>query len=107
MEGAARREAEEELGIALTGRFEPLGTVKQAGGKWVEGFATEQDIEPGRIASNTFTMEWPRGSGREHSFPEIDEARWFTLDEAGEWMLPSQRPFLERLTDLLRNSPRA
>jgi predicted NUDIX family NTP pyrophosphohydrolase len=105
-EMAARREAEEELGIALKGRLEPLGAIRQAGGKWVEAFATAQDIDPGQIASNTFTIEWPRGSGRQQAFPEIDEARWFSLAEAGDWMLPSQHPLLERLADLLRNPPR-
>lgn len=102
IEAAARREAEEELGIPLTPPFERLGTIRQAGGKRVEGFATEEDIDIGEIASNTFTIEWPRGSGRQQAFPEVDEARWFSLAEAAEWMLPSQRPFLDLLTENLR-----
>jgi predicted NUDIX family NTP pyrophosphohydrolase len=101
-ETAARREAEEELGVTLAGPFEPLGRVRQAGGKWVEAFATRQDIDPRQVASNTFTIEWPRGSGRQQSFPEIDEARWFTLAEAVDWMLPSQLPFLQLLSDRLQ-----
>ena len=103
METAARREAEEELGIELAGPLEPLGRIRQAGGKWVEGFALEQDIDPGQVASNTFTIEWPRGSGRQQAFPEVDEVRWFTLAEASQWMLPSQQPFLDRLTEALRD----
>jgi predicted NUDIX family NTP pyrophosphohydrolase len=102
IEAAARREAEEELGIPLTSPFERLGTIRQAGGKRVEGFATEEDIDIAKIASNTFTIEWPRGSGRQQAFPEVDEARWFSLAEAAEWMLPSQRPFLDLLTENLR-----
>jgi predicted NUDIX family NTP pyrophosphohydrolase len=101
IEPAARREAEEELGIALPGPLEPLGPIKQAGGKRVEGFATEQDVDPGHLASNTFTIEWPRGSGRHQAFPEVDEARWFTLADARDWMLPSQQPFLDRLAERL------
>ena len=106
-EAAARREAGEELGITLVGRLDPLGTIRQAGGKWVSAFAIPQDIDPGKVASNTFTMEWPPGSGVQQAFPEVDEARWFTLAEAHEWMLPSQRPFLERLADLLEGRSQA
>src|SRR5690348_752437 len=42
---AARREAEEELGIALDGELQPLGEIRQAGGKWVSAFALEHDFD--------------------------------------------------------------
>lgn len=98
VEAAARRETEEELGIAIAAPLVPLGSLRQAGGKIVTCFGAEQDIDPSMVTSNRFDMEWPPKSGRLQSFPEIDEARWFTLDEAQAMMLPSQLPFLARLS---------
>lgn len=98
---AARRETEEELGIAVTGTPVPLARVRQAGGKMVQGFALEQDVDPAAIVSNRFDMEWPRGSGRTRSYPEIEEGRWFPLDQARTMMLESQQPLLDALETML------
>ena len=105
-QAAARREAEEELGFRIDGTLASLGTLRQASGKWVDAFAVEQDIDTSMIVSNTFTLEWPRGSGREREFPEVDQARWFPLEDAEEWILTSQVPFLERLAKLLQAGSR-
>lgn len=94
---AARREAEEELGVALAGTLRPLGTIRQAGGKVVEAFALEQDLDIARIRSNGFKLEWPPRSGRMQEFPEVEAARWLPLETASAMMLPSQRPLLEML----------
>ena len=95
-ETAARREFEEELGVKPDGDLLPLGRIRQKGGKWVEAFALEGDLDPERIVSNAFTLEWPPRSGRFRSFPEVDRAAWFTLDEARAKILPSQSPILDR-----------
>lgn len=100
---AARRETEEELGIRIEGALQPLGRIKQAGGKLVEAFAAEQDIDVGAIASNLFEMEWPPRSGKTQQFLEIDEACWYALPTASKMMLASQRPLLDRLVQLLGN----
>ncbi|WP_447932517.1 NUDIX domain-containing protein [Sphingopyxis fribergensis] len=100
-EAAARREVSEELGICVKGALQPLGSLRQAGGKMVTAFAAEQAIDPEAIVSNRFDIEWPPRSGRRQSFPEVDAARWLTLAEADEAILPSQRPLLERLVSLL------
>ncbi|EXS70478.1 MULTISPECIES: NUDIX domain-containing protein [unclassified Sphingobium] len=100
---AARREVEEELGIRLTGEFHRLGQLRQAGGKLVEAFALEQQVDIHAVESNLFEMEWPPRSGKMQSFPEIDEARWFALSSASPSMLISQRPLLDWLADYLRN----
>src|SRR5687768_985398 len=63
-EAAARREAEEELGIRLEGKLLPLGSVRQKSGKVVEGFALEHDLDPTSLTGNTFPLEWPPRSGR-------------------------------------------
>lgn len=98
---AALREAGEELGVTLCGAPAPLATIRQAGGKIVEAFALEQDVDPDAVVSNTFEIEWPPGSGRHASFPEIDAARWLSLEEAETAMLKSQRPLLDALRGML------
>lgn len=98
---AARRETEEELGIRLDGAPVPLATIRQAGGKVVEAFALEQDIDPDTIRSNTFELEWPPRSGRLVAFPEVDAARWLTLQEAETVVLKSQLPLVAALRSLL------
>jgi len=97
----ARREVEEELGVVLTGKWLSLGSIRQAGGKTVDVFAIEQDLDCASISSNLFELEWPRGSGQMEAFPEVDAARWMTLDEARTMMLKSQRPVIGRLEALL------
>ena len=100
---AARREYEEELGAKAQGEPVELCTVRQAGGKWVEAFALEGDFDCAAVASNQFTLEYPPKSGRFQAFPEVDEARWFTLDEARARILKSQAPILDSLEALLRS----
>src|SRR5687767_986257 len=46
---AALREFEEELGVRPAGEPEPLCRVRQKGGKWVEAFALEGDLDPGAV----------------------------------------------------------
>jgi predicted NUDIX family NTP pyrophosphohydrolase len=94
---AALREFEEETGLRLTVVPFPLAKIRQAGGKWVEAFAAEGDLDPAQVRSNEFEVEWPPRSGRRQLFPECEEARWMTLAEARELMLPSQLPLLDAL----------
>ncbi|HLL30832.1 MAG TPA: NUDIX domain-containing protein [Allosphingosinicella sp.] len=99
---AAMREYEEELGAKPRGEPRALCTVRQAGGKWVEAFALEGDFDPAELESNEFTIEYPPGSGSFRAFPEVDEARWFTLEEARAKILKSQAPIVDALEALLR-----
>lgn len=101
---AALREFEEETGTKLDAVPFPLARVRQSGGKMVEAFAIEGDLDPATIRSNQFELEWPPRSGRRQRFPECEEGRWMTLEEARELMLPSQLPLLDALEDKLRSS---
>jgi predicted NUDIX family NTP pyrophosphohydrolase len=94
---AARREFREELGIAPQGECQPLGEVKQKGGKIVTAFALAGDLDAGAIVPGTFEMEWPPKSGRLQRFPEVDRAAWFDIDEARRKIVPAQAEFLDRL----------
>jgi predicted NUDIX family NTP pyrophosphohydrolase len=94
---AARREFHEETGFTPHGNFLWLQPVKQSGGKTVFAFALEWDCDATKIQSNSFEMEWPKGSGKLRSFPEIDRAAWFTLGEAKLRILKGQVPLLDEL----------
>jgi predicted NUDIX family NTP pyrophosphohydrolase len=99
---AALREFAEETGTNLDSVPFPLASVRQAGGKIVEAFAVEGDLDTARIVSNEFELEWPPRSGRMERFPEAAEARWMSLAQARTLMLPSQLPLLDALEDKLR-----
>lgn len=103
-EAAALREVEEELGVQVQSPLQPLGEVRQAGGKRVTAYGAEQDLDAEAIVSNLFEMEWPPRSGRLERFPEVSAARWLTLEQARIAMLPSQLPLLDRLAELAGRS---
>lgn len=98
---AARREFEEETGFPANGEFLDLGAIKQAGGKLVRVWAFEGDCDPNALVSNRFQMEWPPRSGRLTEFREVDRGAWFSLAEAGDPILASQKPLLNLLADRL------
>lgn len=94
---AAKRELEEETGLRVTGDFIELNPVKQKSGKMVYAWAVEGNIIPEEIISNTFEIEWPPKSGMKKTFPEIDQAAWFTLEAAKIKILEAQIPLISEL----------
>jgi predicted NUDIX family NTP pyrophosphohydrolase len=94
---AARQEFSEETGFAAEGAFRPLAPITQAGGKIVQAWAVEGDVDPAALRSNTFSIEWPPRSGRQQAFPEVDRAAWFPLDEARRKINPAQTALLDEL----------
>jgi predicted NUDIX family NTP pyrophosphohydrolase len=97
---AACREFEEELGLAPPdGEAVPLGEVTQAGGKVVTVWAIEADLDVATVVPGTFTMEWPRGSGRIQEFPEVDRVEWLGADRARAVIVKAQAAFLDRLEE--------
>ena len=97
----AARRVLEETGIAVSGPLEPLGDIRQRGGKRVTAFAVEGNLDLHAVKSNTFEMEWPPKTGRMQSFPEIDRAGWFDLPAAHKKILEGQRALLARLVELV------
>lgn len=94
----AYREFREETGHdAPAGEPVPLGEVRQPGGKRVTAWALEGDLDASAATSNTFEMEWPRGSGTVRVFPEVDRLEWMSVDRARTKLLKGQVPFLDRL----------
>ena len=93
---AAKREFQEELGLAPTGEFIELEPIKQKSGKIVHAWAFEGDCDPGALKSNTFSLEWPQRSGRTMEFPEVDRAEFFPFEMAAQKINPAQISFLEQ-----------
>lgn len=97
---AARREFQEELGVAIPdGPARDLGEIRQKGGKVVCAWALEGDLDPGQIVSNTFALQWPPRSGTWIEVPEVDRAEWFSLEDARERINPAQVALLDRLAE--------
>jgi predicted NUDIX family NTP pyrophosphohydrolase len=96
----AQIEFEEEVGLrpeSFQGWIE-LGSIKQKGGKIVHAWAFEGDLpESFEVKSNLFEMEWPPRSGRLQSFPEVDQAKFFTEAVARRKLKLAQVPLLDRL----------
>lgn len=104
----ALRELEEELGSRPEldeDELLELGEVRQRGGKYVLCWAAAADFDPATLDSNTFSMEWPRGSGVEQEFPEVERAEWFGLGQARRKINQAQVAFLERLAESGLYSP--
>ena len=97
-QACARREFEEELGSPPpAGPLLELGTIRQKGGKIVEAFALEGDLDADSVHSTAFAMEWPPRSGTMREFPEVDRAAWFGPGEAREKLIAAQAELVDRL----------
>jgi predicted NUDIX family NTP pyrophosphohydrolase len=94
----AQREFFEELGkTPPDGPRIELAQVKQPGGKVVTAFAVCGDLNLDGTFSNTFTLEWPKGSGNVREYPEVDRVDWFPVAVARSKLLKGQLPLLDRL----------
>ena len=94
----ARREFEEETGqTPPENGYVDLGEVKQKSGKLVIAWAAEGDLDPSTATSNTFPLQWPPGSGRWITIPEVDRVEWFAAADARRKLNPAQVAFVDRL----------
>lgn len=104
----ARREFAEEMGSPPPdGEFTELGERRQPSGKIVVSYAVEGDFDLSGFRSNTFSLEWPRGSGKIQEFPEMDRAEWMTIGRASGMLVKGQVPILGDLRDYLIGSGRS
>ena len=99
---AAKREFAEEMGNpAPSADYLRLGAFRQPSGKVITVFTAESDFDPEHIVSNTFPLEWPKGSGTVRNYPEVDNAAWTTMPEARAKLVRGQLPILDGLIQLL------
>ncbi|AWL89993.1 NUDIX domain-containing protein [Streptomyces globisporus] len=104
-EAAARREFTEELGVPVPpGEWIALGEARQRSGKTVTVWALEAGLDLASVLPGTFTMEWPRGSGVQQEFPEMDRFAWCTPEQAAERLIAGQRVFVDRLRAQVRGA---
>lgn len=95
---AARREFAEELGLPVPdGEPVAFDPVKQPSGKVLTVFAVGGDLDVSAARSNTFTLEWPKGSGRLQEFPELDRVAWLPVATARHKLLKGHVVFLDLL----------
>ena len=100
----AQREFEEELGKkAPAGPRIDFAPLKQPSDKVITAFAVRGDLDIEGTFSNTFELEWPKGSGSIKEFPEIDWVGWFSVAAARSKLLKGQQPLLDRLLAALED----
>jgi predicted NUDIX family NTP pyrophosphohydrolase len=100
----AIREFREETGFTPQGQFIALSPVTQKSGKIVYAWAVEQDVDAAHIRSNLVTLTDAR-TKKQISFPEIDKAGWFSLQECKNLMVSAQFALVEELSDILKTNP--
>ena len=100
-EAAGREFQEETVQPVPDGPRLELGSIVQKGGKVVHAWAVEGDLDAEGARSEHFEMEWPPGSGRIQSYPEIDRVAWFDPTEARRRIKDTQVALIDRLESLL------
>jgi predicted NUDIX family NTP pyrophosphohydrolase len=104
----AQREFLEELGkTPPDGPRIDFAPLKQPSGKVITAFAVRGDLDLDGTFSNTFELEWPKGSGKIREYPEIDRVGWFPVSQAAEKLLKGQRPLLDHLMRALEGDEQA
>jgi predicted NUDIX family NTP pyrophosphohydrolase len=78
-----------------------LGEVVLASGKRVRAWCVEGDVPAFDTSGSVFEIEWPPRSGRRASFPEVDRAEWFGIEEALKKINPAQAALLDRLQSVV------
>jgi predicted NUDIX family NTP pyrophosphohydrolase len=94
---AAKREFKEETGFGVDGQFIDLGELNQSSKKIVHVWALEKDLDVTNTVSNTFTLEWPKNSGKMQEYSEVDKAGWFDTELAKKKILKGQIGFIDKL----------
>jgi predicted NUDIX family NTP pyrophosphohydrolase len=100
----AIRKFEEETGMKPNGPYMDLGNILQKNGKRVYAWAFEEDWEQERVPMcNEITLEYPKGSGRLWTFPEIDQAMMMNAEEAKKKLRSEQTPLIDRLLNHIQD----
>ena len=94
----ALREFQEEVGVpAPSVPYASLGEFRYSSGKIVAVFAGRFDGVLTPAPGSPVTLEWPRGSGRSITFPEMDRFEWCALEVARSRLVAGQVAALDAL----------
>ena len=94
---AARREFLEESGFDIQDNLEYLGTFKLKN-KLLVMFTVNKDLDVTKMKSNTFKREY---NGELMEFNEMDEAKWFLIEEAYSYIFDRQVHILDKLKEFV------
>ena len=100
---AAIREFKEETNLKVEGEITFLYTKKVSNNKLVTIFYKEQDLDLSNCKSNTFSLEWPKGSNIINEYPENDKFEWIEIEEAYNLIFKQQKVFLDKLKERIIN----
>lgn len=99
---AARREFNEETSLTITEKLDYLYSKKVSNNKLVTIFFIEKDFDLNDCKSNTFSLEWPKGSKEINEYPENDKFEWIDIEEAYNLIFNQQIIFLDKLKEKLK-----
>ncbi|BDD06649.1 NUDIX domain-containing protein [Aureibacter tunicatorum] len=98
---AAIREFQEETGFVTDQKPSHFIDIKLRKGKSLSVFVLQESFDISKIKSNSFAMEYPKGSGKTENFPEIEKGKWVSLDEALIHIHSKQKTIIERFVDAI------
>jgi predicted NUDIX family NTP pyrophosphohydrolase len=90
-----------ETGLAVEGDFTALAPLEEKGGKVLQAYAVECDLDLADFRTMDYELEWPPGSGRLKRFPEIEDIRYFDVRSALRKLIPPQWPLLLQAAETL------
>lgn len=97
---AALREFKEETNLDIdSNNINYLYSKKVSNNKLIIIFTKEEDADLSNCKSNTFPLEWPKGSGIINDYPENDKYEWINIEEAYDLIFKQQIIFLDRLKE--------
>ena len=104
-ETVAKREFYEETGASIDDSklviFHGNGFCVHSN-KFVNIFALEKDLDETVMKSNLCEVEFPPNSGITIDIPENDSYKWFAIEEAADYVFPSQKQLLKNFASWVK-----
>lgn len=101
---ASIREFKEETNLEIKSNLKYLASKKVNNNKLLIVFYTEFNYNLDNCFSNKFRMEFPKNSGLFKEFYEMDDYKWFNIDEAYKMIFNNQIYFLDKLVENIKIS---
>ena len=98
----AIREFKEETNLDVKTEINYLKTKKVSRRKLVIMFYTNSNFDITNCKSNTFEIEYPKGSNKRETFSEMDKYEWMDINTAKKKIIKNQLFFLEIIEKTLK-----